>query len=62
MTQDSCSPGTSTPCQKLAVANNTAPSVFLNRSSNTERGAVPCNNSENDTRERTRPNKSFICE
>jgi len=36
-----CSPGTSTPCQKLAVANSTAPSVFLKRSSRTERGAVP---------------------
>src|SRR5437879_3775331 len=60
MTHDSCSPGTSTPCQKLAVANSTAPSVFLNRSSSTERGAVPCKSTGKDTRERTRQEISFI--
>ena len=61
MTQDSCSPGTSTPCQKLAVANSTAASVFLKRSNSADRGAVPCSSNGNDTRERTRSNRSFIC-
>src|SRR5438046_1020248 len=60
ITQDICSPGTSTPCQKLAVANSTAASVFLNRSSSADRGAVPCSSKGKETRERTRSNNSFI--
>ena len=42
ITQESCEPGTSTPCQKLAVANRTAFGVERKRSSSVERGAVPC--------------------
>src|SRR3984957_11344684 len=62
ITQESWSPGTSTPCQKLAVAKRTAPGVFLKRSRSTERGAVPCSSSGKSTRLRTRSNKSLICE
>ncbi len=42
ITQLSASPTTSTPCQKLEVANSTAFGVRLNVSSSTPRGAVPC--------------------
>ena len=42
ITQESCEPGTSTPCQKLEVAKRTAFAVERKRSSKMERGAVPC--------------------
>ncbi len=42
ITQLSCSPGTSTPCQKEAVANKTALGVERNSSSKALRGPVPC--------------------
>src|SRR3989454_5375068 len=60
ITQESCSPGTSTPCQKLAVANSTPPGVRRNLSSKTERGAVPCTNSGKSTSRQTRSYTSFI--
>jgi hypothetical protein len=45
MTQLSCSPCTSTPCQKLEVPKRTALGVSRNCSSRTLRGAVPCSSS-----------------
>ncbi len=50
MTQESCSPGTSTPCQKLAVAKRTAFGVLRNFSRSAARGAVPCSSSGKPTR------------
>ena len=41
ITQLSASPTTSTPCQKLDVANSTAFGVVLNSRSSAIRGAVP---------------------
>src|SRR5687767_4644016 len=43
ITHDNCSPRTSTPCQKLEVANNTALGVWRNLSSNRPFEALPCN-------------------
>ena len=42
ITQLSASPTTSTPCQKLEVANSTACGVARNWFRSCERGAVPC--------------------
>src|SRR2546421_7173394 len=42
ITQDNCSPRTSTPCQKLDVANNTAFGVLRNISSNLPFDKLPC--------------------
>ncbi len=42
---ESCSPCTSTPCQKLEVPKSTALGVSRNCSSRTLRGAVPCSSS-----------------
>ena len=42
ITQLSASPTTSTPCQKLEVANSTACGVSRNWLSSCDRGAVPC--------------------
>ena len=41
ITQESCSPTTSTPCQKDAVARSTAPGVVRKVSSSTALGASP---------------------
>ena len=41
ITQESCSPTTSTPCQKEAVASSTAPGVLRNVSSSAALGASP---------------------
>src|SRR5688500_9507649 len=46
ITHDNCSPRTSTPCQKLDVANKTALGVCLNLSSSRPFDALPCNKQE----------------
>src|SRR6185436_12441398 len=42
ITHDNCSPRTSTPCQKLDVANNTAFGVWRKRSNSLPFEALPC--------------------
>ena len=58
-----CAPGTSTPCQKLLVANSTAPAIsgLRNCSSRVRLGAVPCNSKGYRTLSFTRSNIWCIC-
>src|SRR5258708_7653019 len=60
ITHDSCSPRTSTPCQKLEVANRTACGVLRNLLSRAPFDALPCTKHGKSISGATRSNKSFI--
>ena len=60
ITHESCSPCTSTPCQKDAVANKTAFGVSRNRSSNPDFDIEPCTKHGKFTRVETNSKSAFI--
>src|SRR5213593_2558888 len=62
ITQDSCSPRTSTPCQKLDVANSTAFGVLRKFLSSAPFDAEPCNRHGKSSCGEARSYSSFIPE